>query len=124
MADKEKHPHKEVHFLRCDFTELEMKELSAELARGTNELAQAESDKKAVMSQFAERINSRKSEVSSLARRIANGYEMRTVNCEVRLHDPKKGSATVIRTDTGEIVKSRLMTPEESQTELFAEARV
>ena len=109
---------KEVHLLRCDFSEDELKQFSKDLARSTAQLAQAEEEKKSAMAQFAERLTGAKALASSLARRINEGYEMRMVDCEVRLDSPTNGTATVVRKDTGEIVKERPMTAGELQGEL------
>ena len=108
----------EILFLRCNFSEEEMKQLSLELARAAQEETEAEEEKKATMAQFAESIASCKAKVSSLARKINNGYEMRNVECEVRLDDPSAGMATVVRLDTGETSKVRQMTAEEMQPTL------
>lgn len=112
---------KEQHFLRVDFTEPELKEFSKTLARETQNLAQAEEEKKLAVAQFAERIARCKSVQSVMSRNISNGYEMRMIECEVHLDLPRKGVATVFRTDTGEMVKERPMEPSELQRELPVE---
>lgn len=109
---------KESHFLRCDFSAEELREFSRELARKTAELSQAEEDKKAAVSQFADRIAANRADTSRLARNINSGYEMRSVDCEVQLNIPLDRIARIVRLDTGEVVKERAMTGTEMQGSL------
>lgn len=109
---------KESHFLRCDFSAEELREFSRELARKTAELSQAEEDKKAAVSQFADRIAANRADTSRLARNINSGYEMRMTVCEVLLNTPVTGTARIVRSDTGEVVKERAMTGTEMQGSL------
>ena len=109
---------KETHFLRCDFTPEELREFSKDLARKTAELSQAEEDKKAAVSQFADVIAATRAATSRLARNINSGYEMRSVECEVLLDTPVRATARLVRLDTGETVKERAMTGNEMQATL------
>lgn len=113
---------KENLFLRCDFTEVELKAFSEDLAREIASLAAVEDQKKAANAAFADRIQAHKSNSSHLARNINMGYEMRLVECAVELDQPKNGRARLVRKDTGEIAREREMTPEERQMELIAKA--
>jgi hypothetical protein len=110
---------KETHHLRCEFSEEELKDFSKVLARETQSLATAEEEKKVATAQFAERIARHKASTSQMSRNINNGYEMRMVQCEVLLDKPIRGTARIVRLDTGEVVKERVMTPEEMQMELI-----
>ena len=120
MSGKEKveFDRKEQLILRCDFTEEELKGFSKELARSTAQLAQAEEEKKAAMAQFAERMTGQKALLSGLARKINEGYEMRMVECGIKLDSPIAGTTRVIRLDTGEVVKERAMHADELQRSL------
>ena len=113
---------KESYFLRVDFTVEELREFSKELARKTAELSQGEEDKKAAVSQFADRIAANRADTSRLARNINSGYEMRMVECDVLLNQPVTGTAQIVRLDTGEVVKERAMTGNEMQADLPLDA--
>lgn len=108
-------------FLRYQFTEAEIKERSLELARATTQAIEAEESKKAAAAQFADLVLRSREKMSRLAREINNGYEMRDIECEIRLHKPSKGMAQIVRLDTGELVKERLMDHTELQEQLFSD---
>lgn len=99
----------ETHHLKCDFTESELKEFSRTMAREAQDLATAEDQKKVAVAQFAESIARHKSVIGQMARNINNGYEMRLVPCVVVLDKPVRGKATIVRKDTGDLVKERDM---------------
>ncbi|HEV7523029.1 MAG TPA: hypothetical protein VGP89_18145 [Candidatus Angelobacter sp.] len=102
-------------FLKYVFSEPEMKEFATDLARKTSEMSEAEESKKAVVAQFGERIASLRAETSSLARRFNSGYEYRNIECRVLYHDPSPAQKTIVRLDTGEIVKVAAMSHGELQ---------
>lgn len=105
----------ETHHLRWDFTESELKEFSKTMARAAEEVAITEIDKKVANTQFAEQIARHQSVMSQMARNINSGYEMRMVKCRVLLDTPVRGTARIVRTDTGTFVKERVMTEREIQ---------
>jgi hypothetical protein len=105
----------ETHHLRYNFTEDELKEFSRTMAREAQDLAAAEDQKKVAVAQFAEEIARHKSVVSQMARHINNGYEMRMVRCGVALDKPARGRAEITRLDSGEVVRERAMTEEETK---------
>lgn len=109
---------KEILFLRCNFTPEEISDFSKELARKVSEVAQAEENKKAAVAQFSEQIAGAKAKCSQLARNIDSGYEMRNVDCRVDLDTPVVGTASIVRTDTNETVKTRAMNADELQQSL------
>lgn len=103
----------ETHHLRWDFTEDELREFSKTMAREAQDLTAAENQKKVATSQFAEEIARHRMALSQMARNISNGYEMRMTKCHVQLDNPERGRATIIREDTGEVVRERAMTDQE-----------
>lgn len=117
MSDKIT-PRKEKLMLKVIFGEDELKEFSGQLARATEELCAAEEEKKAITAQFKERTESAKMTALALSRKINSGYDMRYVDCELKMDDPRVGEVTIIRLDTGEIVRTRPMTDEECQFKL------
>ena len=114
MAEPMK-PRKEQIMLKVIYTEDELKEFAGRLARATTELGEAEEQKKAIMAQFKERIESARLDTLALSRNITTGYAMKYVDCVLHMDSPKVGDVTIIRTDTGEIVRVRPMTEEECQ---------
>lgn len=107
-------------YLKCVLTEEEIKESGAQLARRYSEISDLEDAKKSVMSDFKAKIDSASAEASGLARKIQNGYEFRNVDCE-EIWDYDDKVVEVVRTDTGETIRSRVMKAEELQDSLFKE---
>lgn len=103
----------ETHHLRYDFTEEELREFSRTMAREAQDLAAAEDQKKVAVAQFAEEIARHRSLLGQMARRINNGYEMRLLPCIVALDTPSRGTARIVRKDTGDFVKDRPMNDQE-----------
>jgi len=105
----------ETEYLQYTFSPDELKDIAGQLARRNTEAAELEERKKQVVTDFGAQITASKAEISRLSRLYCNGYEYRNIDCEVRLNDPASGRATIIRTDTGEVVRVRSMTLEEMQ---------
>lgn len=108
-------------WLKYEFTEAEQKELAKKLAYATRELMETEEAKKAVTSNFKSKIEAAKEQISKLSNNINNGYEYRNIDCEVVLNSPEPGTKSIVRKDTGEIVKTLEMDQEEKQEKLFEE---
>jgi hypothetical protein len=109
-------------YLRYDFSGEELLEIAKTLARETQEFAAPEDRKKQVMSDFKAQLDAKATDVALLSRKVSNGHEYRMIGCEVRFNDPMKGKKTVIRMDTGEIVKTAFMSGDEMQENLFEAA--
>lgn len=99
---------------RCEFDEEELVDIALELAQKTEELEAIESEKKAVVSSFKERAERAQSEIKSCARKYKDGYEMRNIDCEVE-RNFSTGIVQYIRTDTGEVARTKQMTMAERQ---------
>jgi hypothetical protein len=102
-------------FLKYDFTPDEVRELGKELARKTTENAELELQLAAVKSQFKDKTTRLAADISALSRQVANGYEHRNVECKIQWHTPRLGMKTIIRCDTGEVVRETQMSNEERQ---------
>jgi hypothetical protein len=112
-------------FLKYVFSGEEMHDFATELARKTSEMSETEEAKKATVAQFGDRIASLRADTSSLARKFNSGYEYRNIECKVLYHKPSPAQKTIIRLDTGEVVKVQAMTFNELQEILpFAETTV
>ncbi len=105
-------------YLKYTFTEEETKSFARELARENTAAAEVEEQKKAVMASFTEKLTASKSKISMLSRYINNGYDYRTIDCEIIMDNPFAGFKTIVRLDTGEEVKTLPMMQSEMQTEL------
>jgi hypothetical protein len=102
-------------FLRYDFTEEETRQKAKDLALALQMKERAESEKKAVVKQFEERIETQASIVSRVSREIYAGWEMRNIKCSVEFHTPTPGAKRITRLDTGELVAERAMESYELQ---------
>lgn len=103
--------------LPVDFTQSELIELSQELATAHITLGRKELAKKEVTANITAEISSLKSRIAELATKVHDKYELRDVECR-RIFDYDKGEVMEVRTDTGEILKERAMTAEETQVPL------
>lgn len=92
----------EERYLRYDFTATEIYDLSVKLANKTQDMAGKKQEKKSITSQLKSELDVIEADVSSLSNKVANGYEMRKVECEIKYHKPKQGEKTIIRKDTNE----------------------
>jgi hypothetical protein len=103
--------------IRHLFSEEELLEISSEMAQQVTSLKGFEDDKKALTSDFNGKIDSAKAQINSAATKLNNGYEYRTIKCEVeRDYDAKV--VRFYRIDTGELAKERPMTADELQLRL------
>jgi len=108
-------------FLRHNFTEQEIRDKGLAQSQAYERLINAELEKKAAVSQFAERIAQEKSLLGKLSREITVGWESRAITCRIDYNDPNVGMKTFYRNDTSEKVKTVSMLPDEMQETLFKE---
>lgn len=94
-------PKIEKRYLRYDFSAAEIHDLSIEMANKTQDFASIEDEKKAITSQFSSKLNVLKEKINSLANKVASGYEVREVDCDIEYHKPEQGKKTLVRKDTG-----------------------
>jgi isopenicillin N synthase-like dioxygenase len=107
----------ENEFIKCTFTENEKKEIAIEMAQKVANLQQAEDKKKAVASDFKSQIDGIQANVNNAATKLNNGYEMRTIKCEV-IPNWKKKVWEYWRVDIGTIAKTKPMTADDLQMKL------
>lgn len=108
--------------LKCILTEAEILHHGRENARYQQELTQVELQAKDAAAEFKSKIENLKSNISSEARLVNNGYEYRMVECRIQLNTPEKGKKTYVRLDTGEQVGTDDMEPGDEQISLIGEA--
>lgn|SRR5574337_1236297 len=100
--------------LKCVLTEEEVLKYSRELAKKNQDRLQVESDKKAVMADYKDKLETLTTAIGRLSRTVSNGYEHRQVKC-TWLYDWKAGKKTLSRQDTGERVDVADIAPHERQ---------
>lgn len=104
-----------MEYLRYEFTMEEVLDKGKELARKINEVPEAQSRKKAIITQVKEQEERAEPDIATLSRQVSNGYEYRHIECKILYHTPNAGMCTLVRLDTGEEVWQRAMTTEEHQ---------
>lgn len=74
---------KELHTIRYSFSKDELAEQSMQLADACGEKHRLEDEKKSVSSNYKARIDEKVSVISRLSANVTNGYEIKSVECEV-----------------------------------------
>lgn len=106
-------------YLRCDFTDAEIIDLSKKLARQISEHSAAERELKEVTSQLKANVTAKETAMAQTASLVQNGYEYRTVDCQRFFDHPEKGKKSLIRMDTGDTVSIDRMSGDDLQGQLF-----
>ena len=76
------------------------------------------------MSNYKSRIDEQEARRTRLSNCVADGFEFRDLECDIKYNSPKDGIKQIIRKDKGEVVEEFPMTPEELQEEMdFKEKR-
>lgn len=123
-VDDSKTVTKAQEFVSYEFPPDELKELSSELAKTTQEKAELVAEKKSVTSEFSAKINSADATIQSLANKVTSGREMRYVDVEITMNTPEIGKKQCKRIDTGEEVWTKKMNSDESQLKLHLDEKV
>lgn len=108
---------RETLYLRHDFTADEKLTMGSDLAGAYNRLQEIEEEESAIKAQIKERKAQVELKVGSLSRNLANGWEMRNVECTLKYDFPNVGEVTYLD-GTGKEVKARPMTETERQMDL------
>jgi hypothetical protein len=103
-----------VEILPVPLTDAEHKEISQRMAAANQEIAQIEIDLKAVKSQFKSRKESAEARRNECSDFINAGHQQKQVEC-ILVKDFTENTITLIRQDTGEIVRTRTMLAAERQ---------
>ncbi len=96
----------ESRFLRVPLTEDEQRERGQQLARAFQELGDAETTHKTEKDRMKDVEGRIAGHISKLATIVREGFEERSVPVEMRI-DVGLGMVEEIRTDTGEVVRTR-----------------
>ena len=122
--EKQSEPEKQIkvsEYLRYAFSEEETKAIAKDLALAVTRKIRAEEEQKSAQAQFKQRIESEIATIGRLSNNINMGWEMRQIDCLVNFHAPKQGLKTIVRLDTGEVVREQKMQGSELQENLFHE---
>ena len=104
--------------LKYTFTQEELWEKSKKMALLNQHLGTEEEDKKQIMADINSRIAYNKAQMHLMSIHINNGYEMRQIETETWFNRPEPGFKTIVRLDSGEIVREVPMNPDEKQRNL------
>lgn len=105
---------------RYDFTDPEKIGLSQEMSAQFTKVATLEEEAKASAASHKSRIKTEKAKLNEIHGKIANGFEYRQTECEVR-YDWKAGRKHYHRTTDGKLVHETAITYDDRQTKLFRE---
>lgn len=103
-----------VEYLKYTFTPAELHELSMSLAKTIEELDQAKKEKTAVMADLNSRIKSLEALTAATSVKINNGYEMRSIECDV-IPIWERKAWEIRRQDTDELVRTKNMSNDDLQ---------
>lgn len=101
--------------LRCVFSDDEQVEHGKLIARAAQKWSELEQQKKEIDAQIKGEIEQQKSIVQRLSSAISMGYEYRDVETHFVMDTPSPGTKTVVRVDTGEVLRTEPMTSSEKQ---------
>lgn len=104
----------EKRYLRCVLTEDERRQIASDMAQAVCIKDALDNEMASIKAQFNAKVKEAEAKISGSAEKIRAGYEMREVDVEVVI-DHEEGYVTETRTDTGEIITSRKLTPAERQ---------
>ncbi|MEF2146678.1 MAG: hypothetical protein V3573_14625 [Desulfovibrionaceae bacterium] len=100
---------------RCDLTQEELQELAKVMADDQLELERLEGEKGSIAKAYASKIEAVKARIREKSGTFRQGWEMRDVD-HVEVKDFDRGTCTLSRLDTGEVVKRRKLTTAELES--------
>lgn len=107
----------DTEMLKVPLTDAELLKFGDDLAQKQHYYTTLDNEKKDVAANYKAKCVSCEGEIVLLSNLLIQKYELRDIEVE-RRHNYDKGTITVVRMDTGEIVYGRSMTKAESQREL------
>jgi len=105
-------------WLRYDFSNDELLDKARELGRAGQEISCLESQLDSVKKDLNAKIAALEATRGMLGNHVTSGYEMRNLKCEIRYNDPEDKTKTVVRVDTGEVIRTAKMESHELQEEI------
>ena len=108
----------EKQMVKVLLTEEEKQELSEKIAQWLKDLETLEGEKKSTASRYDSEIKRAALEIKEARNAILDGYTMQKLLVEIE-HNYATKEVLYYRVDTGELVRSRTMRPDEVQIPLF-----
>ena len=108
---------KSKELLKCFLTEAELRTQADTMAQSLSQIQSLESDLKSLRKQIESDIAAAEGALNSAVEKFRSGWEMRSIDCEIR-KDFETNTVLTVRLDTGEIIRQRAMTAEERQMAL------
>jgi hypothetical protein len=102
-------------FVKYQFTHDEIHAMGADLARVATEHRNIDNERKAIASEFKAKLDGKSAEIEMISSHINSGFQHKYVDCKCVYNDPQPGFKTTYRHDSGEIVKTESMSPDELQ---------
>jgi hypothetical protein len=100
--------------LPCSLTEEEIAQAAMICARLDSQYDDTEAEKKTLVSEMTAKLKELRASMTAESRKATTGIEEREVECEYKI-ERASGFAELFRTDTGEVVERRRLTPAELQ---------
>src|SRR5580704_3954710 len=95
--------------LRCPLTDQEKIRFGEGLARLLEEMGEVEDEQKASAAKFKAQLEGIEGAVTKTRKILSAGYEYRWIDCKVLYHKPATRQKTLVRLDTGEVVREEDM---------------
>lgn len=102
---------------KCILTTNELLAYGQKMADSTQEIRSLEDQLTSVKKDFQARIDQQDAEVGRLSSALRSGYEHRDTDCELIMNWTDK-TVKLVRLDTGEVIRSRVMSDDEKQMPL------
>ena len=104
--------------LQYKFTKEELLDLGRTLGESQLALRQLDDDRKMVVDEWKAKISSQEAAINDLSNKTSSGYEYRSIECSVTYDVPIKGQKTIMRLDSGAVVKIMEMDDADKQDQL------
>jgi ribosome modulation factor len=104
--------------LICTLTDEERRNYGIKLATTLEDIENVEAEKKRSADHFKDRVGGLQATADDLRRKVSTGQEWRDVECVVKFCEPDKAHKQIVRTDTGEVVSTEIMTESDKQLKL------
>ena len=117
-AAKPKRTSPALEYLPVPYSPPERQALGEQLARATMAKTELEEGKKARDAEYKDDLEKISLSIRSLCRKLHSGNEYRNVSCEWILEDPTPAEKSLVRKDTGELIRTVPMQADDYQEEL------
>jgi hypothetical protein len=122
VTEQAKPERRSIESVQYNFSADELRVLGERLARESQMVSDLRQKKKELAASMAVSINESDSYIAELARKINEGHEYRDAECTALLNTPRVGVKSIVRVDTGEVIREDRMTVEELQEKLAFDA--